>query len=106
LTTATLLAQRGFRVILVDIQAVEEQARGCARWGDAHGVSGDVSSESFVQKLAEWSAAATARWTDGEQCRHQSIVPAEQTSAEQWQRVMAINLFAPFCCAAIWVRRC
>ena len=24
------------------------------------------------------------------------IVPAEQTSAEQWQRVMAINLFAPF----------
>jgi NAD(P)-dependent dehydrogenase (short-subunit alcohol dehydrogenase family) len=24
------------------------------------------------------------------------IVPAEQTSAAQWQRVMAINLFAPF----------
>ena len=98
LTTATLLAQRGCRIILVDIQSVEEQgARLRALGGDAQGVSGDVSSESFVQQLAEMIGRDYGA-LDGlvNNAGISLIVPAEQTSAEQWQRVMAINLFAPF----------
>lgn len=98
LTTATLLAQRGCRVILADIQSVEVQsAQLRAAGGDAHGVSGDVSSEAFVQRLAEMIGRDYGA-LDGlvNNAGISLIVPAEQTSAEQWQRVMAINLFAPF----------
>jgi NAD(P)-dependent dehydrogenase (short-subunit alcohol dehydrogenase family) len=98
LTTATLLARRGCRVILVDIQSVEDQsARLRALGGDAHGASGDISSESFVQQLAEMIGRDYGA-LDGlvNNAGISLIVPAEQTSAEQWQRVMAINLFAPF----------
>lgn len=98
LTAATLLAQRGWRVVLVDIQSVEQQsARLRALGGDAHGISGDVSSESFVQQLAGMIGRDFGA-LDGlvNNAGISLIVPAEQTSAEQWQRVMAINLFAPF----------
>jgi NAD(P)-dependent dehydrogenase (short-subunit alcohol dehydrogenase family) len=98
LTTATLLAERGSRVILVDIQPVEEQsARLRALGGDAHGISGDVSSESFVQQLTEMIGRDYGALHGlVNNAGISLIVPAEQTSAEQWQRVMAINLFAPF----------
>ncbi|HEV7358487.1 MAG TPA: SDR family oxidoreductase [Steroidobacteraceae bacterium] len=98
LTTATLLAQRACRVILVDIQSVEDQsARLRALGGDAHGASGDISSESFVQQLAAMIGRDYGA-LDGlvNNAGISLIVPAEQTSAEQWQRVMAINLLAPF----------
>jgi len=98
LTVATLLSQREYRVILVDIQSVEAQVqrlRGLST--EAHGICGDVSSEAFVLELAkmidhEYGAI------DGlvNNAGISLIVPAEQTSAAQWQRVMAINLFAPF----------
>jgi NAD(P)-dependent dehydrogenase (short-subunit alcohol dehydrogenase family) len=97
LTAASLLSQE-YRVILVDIQPVEEQAarlRGTGR--EVLGMCGDVSSEAFVQDLAakvgrEYGAL------DGlvNNAGISLIMPAEQTSAAQWQRVMAINLFGPF----------
>jgi len=98
LTTATLLAQRGCRVILVDVRSVEDQSaelRGLG--GEAHGVSGDLCSESFVRQLAQMIGRDYGA-LDGlvNNAGISLIVPAEQTSAEQWQRVMAINLFAPF----------
>lgn len=98
LTTATLLAQRGYRVILVDLQSVEDQsARLRTLGGEVQGVSGDVSSESFVQQLAQ-SIGRDHGALDGlvNNAGISLIEPAERTSAEQWQRVMAINLFAPF----------
>jgi NAD(P)-dependent dehydrogenase (short-subunit alcohol dehydrogenase family) len=98
LTAATLLAQRDYRVILVDIQPVEEQAlrlrdSGC----EARGISGDVSSEIFVLELAQMIGDQYGA-LDGlvNNAGVSLIVPAEATSAAQWQRVMAINLFAPF----------
>jgi NAD(P)-dependent dehydrogenase (short-subunit alcohol dehydrogenase family) len=98
LTAVRLLAQRDYRVILVDIQSVEEQVLRLREPGrEAHGISGDVSSEEFVQELAkkigrEYGAIDALVNNAGISL----IVPAEQTSAAQWQRVMAINLFAPF----------
>jgi NAD(P)-dependent dehydrogenase (short-subunit alcohol dehydrogenase family) len=98
LTTAALLSQRNCRVILVDIQSLDSQVAQLQRQGfDARGISGDISSEDFVAGLA-----ATVRRDyvalDGlvNNAGISLIVPAEQTSAAQWQRVMAINLFGPF----------
>jgi NAD(P)-dependent dehydrogenase (short-subunit alcohol dehydrogenase family) len=98
LTAATLLAHRDCRVILVDIQSVEEQAlRLRSLGGQAHGISGDVSSEAFVLELAQMICDQYGA-IDGlvNNAGVSLIVPAEATSAAQWQRVMAINLFAPF----------
>jgi NAD(P)-dependent dehydrogenase (short-subunit alcohol dehydrogenase family) len=98
LTVATLLSQREYRVILVDIQSVEGQVlrlRGMGR--EAHGICGDVSSEAFVLELAKTIGNEYGA-IDGlvNNAGISLIVPAEQTSAAQWQRVMAINLFGPF----------
>ena len=98
LAAATLLSQREYRVILVDIQSVEEQVLRLRDLGrEAHGISGDASSEAFVQELAQMIGHEYGA-IDGlvNNAGISLIVPAEQTSAAQWQRVMAINLFAPF----------
>src|ERR1700685_896811 len=54
LATASLLATRGFRVILLDLQPLDEQVdrlRGAG--AEVAGLSGDVSSEPFVQQVAQ-----------------------------------------------------
>src|ERR1700727_1636242 len=98
LTAATLLAQREYRVILVDIQSVDAQVRRLRELGtEALGVCGDLSSEAFVLALAQMIGDQFGA-IDGlvNNAGVSLIVPAEATSAAQWQRVMAINLFAPF----------
>jgi NAD(P)-dependent dehydrogenase (short-subunit alcohol dehydrogenase family) len=98
LTAATLLSQRGYRVILTDIQPLERQVLQLQGSGaEVRGVCGDVSSEGFVGALAQ-DLACQYGALDGlvNNAGVSLIVPAEQTSAAQWQRVMAINLFAPF----------
>ena len=98
LTAATLLSQREYRVILVDIQSVEAQVLRLQQLGgEAHGICGDVSEEAFVLELAQMIGREYGA-IDGlvNNAGISLIVPAEETSAAQWQRVMAINLFAPF----------
>jgi NAD(P)-dependent dehydrogenase (short-subunit alcohol dehydrogenase family) len=98
LTTAAMLAQRQCRVILVDLQALEPQVARLREQGfEARGISGDISSEDFIADLAE-TIRGDYGALDGlvNNAGISLIVPAEQTSAAQWQRVMAINLFGPF----------
>jgi NAD(P)-dependent dehydrogenase (short-subunit alcohol dehydrogenase family) len=98
LTAATLLSQREYRVILTDIQSVEAQVLRLRDMGrEAHGICGDVSEEAFALELAQRIGREYGA-IDGlvNNAGISLIVPAEQTSAAQWQRVMAINLFAPF----------
>jgi NAD(P)-dependent dehydrogenase (short-subunit alcohol dehydrogenase family) len=98
LATAGLLAQRECRVILVDIQSVEQQvARLRSGGSQAEGICGDVSSEEFVHLLAQRISRDYGA-LDGlvNNAGISLIMPAEETTAAQWQRVMAINLFAPF----------
>jgi NAD(P)-dependent dehydrogenase (short-subunit alcohol dehydrogenase family) len=98
LATATLLSQRGYRVILLDLQPLEtvlERLR--AAGAEAMGFSGDVASEEFVAGVAariqrDFGAADALVNNAGVSL----IVPAEHTSAAQWQRVMNVNLLAPF----------
>ncbi|HEY2462571.1 MAG TPA: SDR family oxidoreductase [Steroidobacteraceae bacterium] len=98
LTVATLLSQREYRVLLVDIQPIEAPVLQLRDLGkEARGFCGDLSSEAFVSGLAQEIAHEYGA-LDGlvNNAGVSLIVPAEQTSAAQWQRVMAINLFAPF----------
>jgi NAD(P)-dependent dehydrogenase (short-subunit alcohol dehydrogenase family) len=98
LATAALLAQRECRVILVDIQSVEQQVAQLRGGGlQAEGICGDVSSEEFVQQLAQGISREYGA-LDGlvNNAGISLIMPAEETTAAQWQRVMTVNLFAPF----------
>lgn len=98
LATSTLLAQRGYRVILQDIRPLDEQlGRLRATGAQVEGISGDVSSEAFVIELSK-SIARDHGALDGlvNNAGISLILPAEQTSAAQWQRVMDINLLGPF----------
>jgi NAD(P)-dependent dehydrogenase (short-subunit alcohol dehydrogenase family) len=98
LAAASLLAQRDYRVILLDIQPVDAQVdRLLSAGAQVAGLSGDVSSEPFVQQLAHWISREYGA-ADGlvNNAGVSLIAPAEETTAEQWQRVMNINLFGPF----------
>ncbi|WP_088310931.1 SDR family NAD(P)-dependent oxidoreductase [Novosphingobium sp. B 225] len=93
--TARKLAAAGYRVVLTDLQPVEAAA---AAIGPATiAISGDVSDEAFVTDLA----ARIAKDCGGAQVLVNNagislIQPAEETSLDQWQQVMAVNLQGPF----------
>jgi NAD(P)-dependent dehydrogenase (short-subunit alcohol dehydrogenase family) len=96
--TASLLAQRQCRVVLTDVQPVDAQVDRLRGTGaQVAGLTGDISSETFVQQLAQWIARDFGA-ADGlvNNAGISLIAPAENTTAAQWQRVMSINLFGPF----------
>ncbi len=98
LETVSLLAARGYRVILVDIQSVVVHVERLRAGGaQVAGLSGDVSSETFVQRLWQWigheyGAVDVLVNNAGISL----IAAAEDTTAAQWRRVMDINLLGPF----------
>jgi NAD(P)-dependent dehydrogenase (short-subunit alcohol dehydrogenase family) len=95
---AALLARRNHRVMMLDVQPLDAQvARLSAGGAEAYGFLGDVSSETFIGEVAErirrdFGAADTLVNNAGISL----IAPAENTSADQWQRVMNVNLLGPF----------
>jgi NAD(P)-dependent dehydrogenase (short-subunit alcohol dehydrogenase family) len=98
LVTAQVLAAQNYRVVLLDLQPLDAQLAQLRAAGvDAVGVSGDVSAEAFVQQLAQ-SVARDYGALDVlvNNAGISLIAPAEATSADDWQRVMNINLFGPF----------
>jgi NAD(P)-dependent dehydrogenase (short-subunit alcohol dehydrogenase family) len=96
--TAALLARRGFAVLATDVQLLDAAVNQLRTAGaTAHGMVGDIADEAFVQSLAAWvgehhGAADVLVNNAGISL----IQPAEDTTAEQWQRVMDINLLGPF----------
>lgn len=98
LATAVALARRSYRVVLTDLQPLEAVAARLAGEGyPVLEVSGDVASEPFVEQLAQ----RVERELGGADVLVNNagismIVPAEHTTAEQWQKVMSVNLFGPF----------
>ena len=95
--TAALLARLEYRLVLLDVKPLDGSVRQLQdAGGQAVGICGDVASESFVGELAERVArdygAPDALVNNA---GISLIAPAESTSAEQWQRVMNVNLFAP-----------
>lgn len=98
LATARLFAKSGYHVVLTDIQPLDEALAGLAAAGlGASGVCGDIASEEFVAALA----VQVARERGGADVLVNNagislIAAAEDTTLDQWQRVMAINLQGPF----------
>lgn len=98
LVTARVLGGLGLRLILTDLQNLEA-ALAAVREHDptAEGCEGDISSEAFVRELAarvERDHGALDVLVNN--AGISLIAPAEATTAEQWQRVMGVNLFGPF----------
>jgi NAD(P)-dependent dehydrogenase (short-subunit alcohol dehydrogenase family) len=98
LVTACHLAKLGLRVILSDIQDLQgATARMRTSGADIEAAQGDISSEAFVRELA-----ARIERDHGSldvlvnNAGISLIAPAEDTTADQWQHVMNVNLFGPF----------
>ena len=98
LVTASLFARHGLRVLLSDVQDLAEASDQLrANGADVEVAQGDVSSEAFVREVAarigrDYGALDVLVNNAGISL----IAPAEDTTADQWQRVMNVNLFAPF----------
>jgi NAD(P)-dependent dehydrogenase (short-subunit alcohol dehydrogenase family) len=98
LVTASTLARLGYRTILTDIQKLDGALDQLNTPGsNVEGLVGDISSEDFVRELAlrveRNYGGATALVNNA---GVSMICPAEQTTSEQWQKVMNINLLGPF----------
>lgn len=98
LTTARLFAESGFHVVLTDIMSVENVVADLSAEGLAvSGRRGDIASETFVAGLADWVRAEFgAADVLVNNAGISLIVPAEDTSLAQWQKIMSVNLEGPF----------
>ena len=96
--TAELLAERGYRLALIDLRESTATLQTIeSRGGQALPLTGNVTDESFVtdcarRVLATWSRVDVLVNNAG--ISH--ISPAEETSAADYRRVLEVNLVAPF----------
>jgi NAD(P)-dependent dehydrogenase (short-subunit alcohol dehydrogenase family) len=96
--TAEVLAARGYRLALVDLQPATATLRAVHGAGaDAIELTGDVSSEADVRRIAE---AVIGRFGQADVLVNNAgisfIRRAEETGAEEWRRVIDVNLTGPF----------
>ena len=96
--TAELLAERGYRLAIVDInQPVETVKAIQANGGEAWGFAGDITDEStvcrFAQQVSESYGSADVLVNNA---GISLICPAEQTTLSDYRRVLEVNLVAPF----------
>lgn len=98
LVTARVLARAGHHVVLTDVQPIDQAVAAIkAEGGAVSSLSGDITDEAFVASLAEM----VAKQHGGADVLVNNagislIQPAEATSRAQWQRVLTVNLEAPF----------
>src|SRR5438067_10205088 len=96
--TAEMLAERGYRLALNDLRMPDETIRtiqSCG--GEAIGHAGNVADESVVEELVRTVFKA---WGNADVLVNNAgislIAPAEKTSADDYRRVLEVNLVAPF----------
>ena len=95
--TAELLLENGYSVALVDLQSTNHVGRDFRESNPVLDFQADISDEKSVTDLvtkveAEWGHIDLLVNNAG----ISSICPAEQTSTQQFRRVLEINLVAPF----------
>lgn len=95
LVTARLFAEAGYRVVLTDVQPLD-QVLATFDANSVSALSGDVASEPFVHELAAHVAALGGARVLVNNAGISMIRPAEETSLDEWNRMMAINLAGPF----------
>jgi NAD(P)-dependent dehydrogenase (short-subunit alcohol dehydrogenase family) len=93
-----LLAEHGYAVALVDLRSTTNVSSTLRKNGaDVLDLQGDISDEATVADFAvglerEWGHIDLLVNNAGISC----ISPAEETSVQQFRRVLEINLTAPF----------
>jgi NAD(P)-dependent dehydrogenase (short-subunit alcohol dehydrogenase family) len=98
--TAEVLAEQGYALALNDLRSPSETLNSVRKHQiDAIEVLGDVSSETSVREMAtavqnKFGRIDVVVNNAGISC----IRPAEDTTVEEWRRVIDINLLGPFLC--------
>jgi NAD(P)-dependent dehydrogenase (short-subunit alcohol dehydrogenase family) len=95
---AEVLAQDGYALALLDLEPADETLRGVRKLGaDAEAFTADVSSEHDVETTA---AAVLARFGRVDVVVNNAgvtlVAPAEDTTVEQWRRMLDVNLTGSF----------
>lgn len=96
--TAELLAERGYRIALIDLrepaatlQAIQSRGR------EAFGFAGDITDEAIIEAFA---GRVIERYGRADLLVNNAgislIAPAERTSFADYRRVLDVNLVAPF----------
>jgi NAD(P)-dependent dehydrogenase (short-subunit alcohol dehydrogenase family) len=96
--TAELLAERGYRLAIIDLRYPDETVKAIeAAGGQAMGYTGDIADETLVGRFAE---QVFNRYGSAEILVNNAgisfISPAEQTEVSDYRRVLEVNLVAPF----------
>ena len=96
--TAEVLAGRGYALALNDIQSTQATRDSVGTMGaEAIEVLGDVSSESDAEQIAEAVQQKFGRIDVLVNNAGISFIrPAEETGADEWRRVLEVNLTGPF----------
>lgn len=97
--TAEVLASQGFRVILMDLEscAATRESIQNAGHGSPLEFKGDITSEVTAKTVAEIACKQLGRadvLVNNAGIAH--IARAEDTTIEDWQRVLSVNLLGPF----------
>lgn len=95
--TAEVLAERGYALVLNDVQPCTATLEALPEREAAAEVCGSVSDETTAQQVASTAQSRFGRadvLVNNAGIAH--IAPAEQTSEADWQRVMDVNLLGPF----------
>ncbi len=105
--TAELLAERGFRVAIIDLREPAETVHAIeARGGEAWGFAGNVADEATVERFAQLVIERYGRVDVLVNNAGISLIcPAEEMTASDYRRVMEVNLVAPFLLAKAFGRR-
>jgi len=105
--TAELLAERGFRIAIIDLREPAETIRAIEqRGGEAMGFAGNVADETAVERFAQLVFDRYGRADVLVNNAGVSLIcAAEETTASDYRRVMDVNLVAPFLLAKAFGRR-
>jgi NAD(P)-dependent dehydrogenase (short-subunit alcohol dehydrogenase family) len=102
--TAELLAERGYKLAIIDLRQPEETVSAIqSQGGEALGYAGNIADESVVEDFARQVFKRYGRadvLVNNAGISH--ISPAEQTTASDYRRVLEVNLVAPFLLAKIF----
>ena len=96
--TSELLAERGYRVAIIDLhEPAETLAAIRYAGGEAMGQAGDIADERAVGRFVEQVFEAYGRADVLVNNAGISLIsPAEATAARDYRRVLEVNLVAPF----------
>jgi NAD(P)-dependent dehydrogenase (short-subunit alcohol dehydrogenase family) len=105
--TAELLAERKFRVAIIDLQEPKATVEAIeSSGGEVLSFAGDICREELVEEFAQKVLTRFSRVDVLVNNAGISLIrPAEETTSAEYRRVIDVNLIAPFLLARTFGRR-